>query len=329
VNQHIALVRPLLDERAHSRWLGYCLLSRVGKSQFGELLYGGTKDGLSLQDVKDLQVLLPPLDEQRTIVNHLDEKTAQIDALIERVEDGIERLREYRTALISTAVTGEIDVREAAVEKKKSAQPVKEIDTWARMNLVIELIRRMQRHKHFGRVMLVKMLYLIEHHLRVEGMRMTYRRKDFGPYDPSFRYGLEEKLKEQDWYRPVERQRGGFRQTEYIPLEKAKEGKGEDYFQSSWGHVEEQIDQIVRQFRKFDTEQAEIVATLYAAWNDLLILDEPHEDDDIIREVLTNWHPRKQDINEETWRDALQWMQTEGLVPTGYGEPTVGAESDE
>lgn len=113
VNQHIALVRPLLDERAHSRWLGYCLLSRVGKSQFGELLYGGTKDGLSLQDVKDLQVLLPPLDEQRTIVNHLDEKTAQIDALIERVEDGIERLREYRTALISTAVTGEIDVRDA------------------------------------------------------------------------------------------------------------------------------------------------------------------------------------------------------------------------
>ncbi len=38
-------------------------------------------------------------------------ETSKIDALISKVRDGIDKLREYRTALISTAVTGKIDVR--------------------------------------------------------------------------------------------------------------------------------------------------------------------------------------------------------------------------
>jgi restriction endonuclease S subunit len=50
--------------------------------------------------------------EQRAIVAHLDHETAKIDALISRIRDGIEKLKEYSTALISAAVTGKIDVRE-------------------------------------------------------------------------------------------------------------------------------------------------------------------------------------------------------------------------
>jgi hypothetical protein len=41
----------------------------------------------------------------------LDRETAKIDALIAKVRDAIDRLKEFRTALISAAVTGKIDVR--------------------------------------------------------------------------------------------------------------------------------------------------------------------------------------------------------------------------
>jgi hypothetical protein len=44
----------------------------------------------------------------------LDRETARIDALIVRVRDGIDQLKEFRTTLISAAVTGKIDVREKA-----------------------------------------------------------------------------------------------------------------------------------------------------------------------------------------------------------------------
>lgn len=45
-------------------------------------------------------------------MSHLDRETAKLDTLIAKVQQGIELLREYRTALISAAVTGRIDARE-------------------------------------------------------------------------------------------------------------------------------------------------------------------------------------------------------------------------
>ena len=113
VNQHLALIRPCQEE-VGSRWLAYALLSIPGQQQFRMLLNGGTKDGLGLEDVRNLLVPLPPCGEQNAIVTRLDHEAAKIDALITKVHTHIDRLREYRAALISAAVTGQIDVREAA-----------------------------------------------------------------------------------------------------------------------------------------------------------------------------------------------------------------------
>ena len=62
-----------------------------------------------------IPVAIPGVAEQRDIASYLDRETAKIDALVAKVQEAIERLKELRTALISAAVTGKIDVREAAV----------------------------------------------------------------------------------------------------------------------------------------------------------------------------------------------------------------------
>lgn len=111
VNQHIALTRPL-NKKIYSRWMAYNLLSIVGKPQFGLLLCGGTKDGLSLEDVRNLFILVTTMEEQKSIAHFLDQETSKIDTLIEKTKTSIEKLKEYRTALISAAVTGKIDIRE-------------------------------------------------------------------------------------------------------------------------------------------------------------------------------------------------------------------------
>jgi type I restriction enzyme S subunit len=56
----------------------------------------------------------PPLVEQVAIAAYLDAETARTDMLVSKEEEAIERLGEYRTALITAAVTGKIDVRKAA-----------------------------------------------------------------------------------------------------------------------------------------------------------------------------------------------------------------------
>jgi len=78
---------------------------------------GGAKstvDSLRMPMLAAFWITLPPLPEQHAIANHIDQETSKIDALIAKVEKAIEKLKEYRTALISAAVTGKIDVREAA-----------------------------------------------------------------------------------------------------------------------------------------------------------------------------------------------------------------------
>ena len=59
-------------------------------------------------------LLVPDPTVQFAIVDFLDRETARIDALIAKVHQAINHLKEFRTALISAAVTGKIDVREAA-----------------------------------------------------------------------------------------------------------------------------------------------------------------------------------------------------------------------
>ena len=66
---------------------------------------------ISQGTILNLAIPLPDMLEQHAIVAHLNIETAKIDALISRIRDGTEKLKEYSSALISAAVTGKIDVR--------------------------------------------------------------------------------------------------------------------------------------------------------------------------------------------------------------------------
>jgi len=58
-----------------------------------------------------MEVVVPPLLEQQAIVDFIGRESSKLNGLTAKVRDGIEKLKEYRTALISAAVTGNIDVR--------------------------------------------------------------------------------------------------------------------------------------------------------------------------------------------------------------------------
>ncbi|MHD0279569.1 restriction endonuclease subunit S [Rhodococcus aetherivorans] len=68
---------------------------------------------LSKASLRSFAIALPPLSEQRRIVDFLEDRCAKIDALVVKTTAVIERMREYRSALITAAVTGKIDVRQA------------------------------------------------------------------------------------------------------------------------------------------------------------------------------------------------------------------------
>ena len=63
-------------------------------------------------EMAEIRICIPTVQEQKSIATYLDQKTQQIDRLIEIKQRQIELLKEYRTALISAVVTGKIDVRD-------------------------------------------------------------------------------------------------------------------------------------------------------------------------------------------------------------------------
>ena len=63
----------------------------------------------------------PPVVEQRAIADFLDRETVRLDTLVTKIETAIERLCEYRAALITAAITGKIDVRGAVVPEEDAA----------------------------------------------------------------------------------------------------------------------------------------------------------------------------------------------------------------
>jgi len=71
-----------------------------------------TMESLRRPLLANFKIAVPPLDEQRRITAYLDDQTAKIDMLIAEAERFIELARERRSALVTAAVTGQIDVRE-------------------------------------------------------------------------------------------------------------------------------------------------------------------------------------------------------------------------
>ena len=110
VSQHVSLCRPNSSVKS-ARWLAYFILSDSAKEQFVGSGYGGTKIQLSLEDIRELSIAYPPKKEQEDIALYIDKKLEKFEILMNQAEQAIQLMQERRTALISAAVTGKIDVR--------------------------------------------------------------------------------------------------------------------------------------------------------------------------------------------------------------------------
>lgn len=95
-------------------FLRYAFASRCFRESLISSLHGGANQNIHAENIKERWIAVPPLPEQTLIAKVLDEEAAKVDAMVTRVRDGIDRLKELRSALISAAVTGRIDVREGA-----------------------------------------------------------------------------------------------------------------------------------------------------------------------------------------------------------------------
>ena len=110
---HLVRARPS-PRRVVSRYLAAYLNASIVRQRLVAISETTTMTTIAQSSLETLEVVLPPKSEQEAALAWLELQTAKIDALVAKVRDAIDRLKELRTALISAAVTGKIDVREEA-----------------------------------------------------------------------------------------------------------------------------------------------------------------------------------------------------------------------
>ncbi|MFM6151649.1 MAG: restriction endonuclease subunit S, partial [Sphaerospermopsis kisseleviana] len=115
VNSSIAVIR--ITKKLYSKFLFRWLTGSYIQSLIQLMKGGQGVPHLFQADIKKFFVVVPPLHEQQKIAEYLDKKTAQIDEQKTKIQQAIDLLKEYRTALITNAVTGKIDVRKITIPK--------------------------------------------------------------------------------------------------------------------------------------------------------------------------------------------------------------------
>lgn len=304
----------ICGHRVLPKFLYYVLRSM--KPVFRRLMMGSTHQTIYMPDIRAFRLPLPPLEEQDTIVQQLDQFTGAFRGAARKIIESVERLQEHRAALITAAVAGQIDIREnlAAVTSTSDRD---------RFRLVVgaEIIHQHRSNPKFGRVKLQKELYLAEAHLGISELQGNYFRQAAGPLDRALIEETERAVEAAGYYRAS--QADGARTTvTYTPLSNAGQHNAE--FKSLLGPRANALGGLIALLRDFGTEAVEAIATLYAVWNDALIDGRPPDDSMIVNGVLTEWHEEKgKKFKDSDLRHWLDWMKRNGLTPRGQGPRTA------
>ena len=112
LNQRIAKINipERIQNSVEKNFLRYSLNSDVIRNQIISSATGATVFHTSATKVGNSLILLPSITDQNKIIKYLDKKTKDIDSLISKTESEIEKLKEFRQSLITSAVTGKIQV---------------------------------------------------------------------------------------------------------------------------------------------------------------------------------------------------------------------------
>jgi type I restriction enzyme, S subunit len=122
MGQDVCLIR--LDEDVLPEYVLHVLKSKVVIQQLDLAMVGSTFKRINVDDIRNFSLALPPYEEQVEIVDQLKRVLWKHDALVTKAQSAIELMQERRTALISAAVTGKIEVRDWQAPSQTTNQKI-------------------------------------------------------------------------------------------------------------------------------------------------------------------------------------------------------------
>lgn len=321
-NQDIRALTP--KEGLLPTFLRYSVAGAV--EQFARVINSAAHGTLKIDtnDLLNIQIPLPPLETQRGIVAEIEAERR----LVEGNRELIARMEKKITATLAR-IWGEqpepaLDTLASTVAARSVARNLfgeaDQSEQYLRNGCLVAC-RAITKVRKIGKTWLEKALHLVETHCVLPMGRQPLR-MEHGPADLAQHDRIMAWAKQNDVFTVQEtgpRQRATYTPKKNFDATLADAG-------GELGDKAAAIDRLLTKLSPLRTEQMEWLATAYASWNDFLIDKLTPSDDDIIKDIRTNWHASKQKVKDADWRWALKWLRDNKLVPTGHGrrvEPAV------
>lgn len=311
INQHIALVR--LKKMINPTYAAYYFFMPFGFSAIQKKNKSAVKSGLTFNDIKTLPIIVPPI-ELQTQFAQIVEKT---EALKTQYQQSLQELENLYGSLSQKAFRGEFSIKDEsllmAAEPKTSYFAQSNIPDnkrgFAKQVLGGKIVSLFKNDKNFTHIKFQKLQYLAEH-IAEENLLWNYYRQAAGPHDNRFKYSVIEKLNENKWFEE--------RNYMFYPLQKANDV--DRYYKNYFGQKCDRLNELFMLLKNASEKFCEAIATIYAVWNNQIILQLPYNTLEI-KKAFFEWSNRKEIIfTEDEFEKALEWMKKHNIEPTGFGQ---------
>jgi restriction endonuclease S subunit len=301
----------------------FYFLSREHFREEGKLYMSGAvgHKRISKEWIENYIIPYPPLAEQQAIVRQLDALRTETQKLEAAYQKKLQDLEELKKSVLDKAFRGELTASALEATSVCKVIPLQKVEGISATDLqagitAIALKKHLKKDKSHSlhHVKVEKFVHLSEYILNIDLERNPVK-DAAGPNDFPHAKKVESRARKAGFYMVY---------------------KNGDYYNYKPGHSMNNIIQkaenclgyktnilfkLLDLFLLMDTKQAEIVATIYAAWNNLIIKGKTFSDEDIVTEARENWHKEKLKIPRERFFNALKWMKNnELLIPKGNGK---------
>lgn len=320
LGQRTVLIRPKKD-KIDSKYLASLILSKKVQENLLAHSRGATVAHINMKDIRAFKIYnLEPIDNQRSLVSKLSLLSAETKKLEAVYVKKIADLDELKKSLLQTAFSGELTAFEPiskVVELPVKYTTITAIDLQAGI-VAFALQRHLEANKAntFKHVKAEKIIHLAEQILNIDLERNPVK-DAAGPNDFPHAKKVEFRAEKVGYFN-VRKTEIGY---EYTPGSQMQSiiSKTQMVLDAKVDKLKWLVDLLV----PMTTQQAEIIATVYAAWNNLLLSGRNITDEAIVAEAREDWHPDKLKIEREKFFNAIGWMNKVGLVPTGNGKPVL------
>lgn len=324
---HIFSMRPYVDSSLKLEFVPLMLNSPFCQAHF----LGSYKQTTNLASInktvlRSTPIPLPSLAEQKAIVEKVEVLMTTCRALEAEIEHSRTHAAQLLQAVLREAFSGQPvaqDANDKPVPAKSNVIPFPvRIANISATDLHAGILARAYQHHeqnpkhliHFGHVKAEKIAHLVEAHLGIDLERVPVKAAA-GPNDYPHLKKVESRAQKANWFVVRQQKADGAYVFHKQHSFDALLGKTA----AALGERATEVDALISLLLPLNTRQAEIVATLYAAWNNLLLLGRSPSDEDIVYEARENWHASKLEITREKFFRGLEWMRKQGLVPLGRG----------